>query len=191
MKKRIFAVLFAMMMLAGCGGGEAAEETGTAAAQEEQMLAELKEVPADITVEDAAAKGFFTIADGAVAGGQENWDAFVAACEEGETASIMICQSTQKDGVVLDNLYYDGEIGAYTVISDTTRDGYDDEKSIVKDAATYTDLKVFENFSLQEGGTEYTVCVLSNEAELTADDFRTYWIEMSTEAHQVYMLYVI
>ena len=49
----------------------------------------------------------------------------------------------------------------------------------------------YKNFSLQEGGTAYTVCVLSDNPELTADDFRTEWINMTAEENHIYMLFVI
>lgn len=191
MKKKILAVLFAMMMLAGCGGG-AAEETPQDPAtmtKAEEMTAYLQELPAEIPVENATAEGFYTINDGVV-GNQQVWDSFMAAVEKGEEAEVVVCQYTTKGGSVLDYVTYHAD-GSFEVVTDTTRDGYNDEKSILKPAEIYTDLKVFENFSLQEGGTEYTVCVLSDNPELTADDFRTYWIEMSTEENGVYMLFVI
>lgn len=203
MKKRIFAMLFAMMMLAGCGGGaaedehaghdhaqEQTQETGETTAHSAEMTTYLQELPAEIPAENAVAEGFFTINDGAVAGGQEVWDTFAAAVENGEEASVVVCQYTTKGGSVLDYVWHNAD-GSFEVVSDATRDGYEDEKSIVKPVQTYTDMKVFENFSLQEGGTEYTICVLSDNPELTADDFRTYWIEMSTEEHNTYMLFVI
>ncbi len=191
MKKRMLAMVFATLLacgIAGCGGAEEKEVNETVGSA---LTEELKALPKDLTVEAAAEKGFYTIANGAVVDGQENWDAFVKASEADETASIIICQGTQKEGVVLDNLQYDAENDAYTVVTDTTRDGYEDEKSILKEAAVYTDLKVFENFTLQEGGTAYTVCVLSDNAELTADDFRTHWINMTADENHIYMLFVI
>ena len=45
--------------------------------------------------------------------------------------------------------------------------------------------------SLEEGGTAYTVCVLSNEKDMNADTFRTYWNEMTMDAHQVYPLFIL
>ena len=190
MKKRILAVLFAMMMLAGCGG--AAEETAkdpAAMTKAEEMTAYLQELPAEIPVENATAEGFYTINDGVVAN-QQVWDSFVAAVEKGEAAEVVVCQYTTKGGSVLDYVTHNAD-GSFEVVTDTTRDGYDDEKSMLKPVETYTDMKVFENFSLQEGGTAYTVCVLSDNPALTADDFRTHWINMTTEDHHIYMLFVI
>ena len=181
MKKRILAVLFAIMMLAGCGGTateETPQDTATMSKAEE-MTAYLQELPAEIPAENAVAEGFYTINDGVVEN-QAVWDAFMASCEAGEEASVVVCQYTTKGGSVLDYVAHHAD-GSFEVVTDTTRDGYNDEKSILKPVETYTDLKVFENFSLQEGGTEYTIGVLSNNPELTADDFRTYWIEMTTE----------
>lgn len=196
MKKRIFAVLFAMMMLAGCGGAEDehaghdhAEEQKQEVAADDAASKYLQSLPAEIPVEDAVAEGFYTINDGVVSN-QEVWDAFMAAVEKGEEAEVVVCQYTTKGGSVLDYVTHHAD-GRIEVVTDTTRDGYNDEKSILKPAETYTELKVFENFSLQEGGTAYTVCVLSDNPELTADDFRAYWIEMTTEENGVYMLYVI
>lgn len=191
MKKRILAVLFVAMMLAGCGGTateETPQDAGTMSKAEE-MTAYLQELPAEIPVENATEEGFYTINDGVVAN-QEVWDAFMASCEAGEEASVVVCQYTTKGGAVLDYVTHNAD-GSFEVVTDTTRDGYNDEKSILKPVETYTDLKVFENFSLQEGGTEYTICVLSNNPELTADDFRTYWIGMMTEENETYMLFVI
>lgn len=196
MKKRIFAVLFAMMMLAGCGGAED-EHAGHdhAEEQKQEVVADdaaskyLQGLPAEIPVEDAVAEGFFTINDGEV-DNQEVWDVFMTAVENGEEAKVVICQYTAKDGSVLDHVTHHAD-GTIVVVTDTTRDGYNDEKSILKPAETYTDLKVFENFRLQEDGTAYTVCVLSDNPDLTADDFRTHWINMTTEENHIYMLYVI
>ena len=191
MKKRILAMLFAMMMLAGCGGTateETPQDTATMSKAEE-MTAYLQELPAEIPAENAVAEGFYTINDGVVEN-QAVWDAFMASCEAGEEASVVVCQYTTKGGSVLDYVAHHAD-GSFEVVTDTTRDGYNDEKSILKPVETYTDLKVFENFSLQEGGTEYTIGVLSNNPELTADDFRTYWIEMTTEENETYMLFVI
>ena len=191
MKKRILAVLFAMMMLAGCGGTateETPQDTATMSKAEE-MTAYLQELPAEIPAENAVAEGFYTINDGVVEN-QAVWDAFMASCEAGEEASVVVCQYTTKGGSVPDYVAHHAD-GSFEVVTDTTRDGYNDEKSILKPVETYTDLKVFENFSLQEGGTEYTIGVLSNNPELTADDFRTYWIEMTTEENETYMLFVI
>ena len=201
MKKRMLTMLFAMMMLAGCGGAAEQEQENTQAQEQSQEQGEavlieddavyrfLKDLPAEIPVEDAVANGFFTIQNGE-AKNQEVWDTFVAACEKGEEAAVVVCQYTQKDGVVLDHLTHHAD-GRFEVVTDTTRDGYDDEKSVMKMAETYTAMNVFENFALQEGGKEYTVCVLSDNSELTADEFRTCWIEMKTEENNVYMLYVI
>ena len=184
-------MLFAMMMLAGCGGTateETPQDTATMSKAEE-MTAYLQELPAEIPAENAVAEGFYTINDGVVEN-QAVWDAFMASCEAGEEASVVVCQYTTKGGSVLDYVAHHAD-GSFEVVTDTTRDGYNDEKSILKPVETYTDLKVFENFSLQEGGTEYTIGVLSNNPELTADDFRTYWIEMTTEENETYMLFVI
>ncbi len=195
MKKRFFALLFATMMLAGCGGAAEDEHAGHDHAQEQQevVLDEtseyLKSLPDLITVEDAVAENFFAISDGEVQN-QEAWDAFMAAVENGEEAEVVVCQYTMKGGVVLDHLTHKAD-GSYVVVSDTTRDGYNDEKSVLSAPETYTYMKVFENFSLQEGGDAYTVCVLSDNADLTADEFRTHWVNMTAEDNHIYMLYVI
>lgn len=199
MRKRMLAVLFAAMMVcgvAGCGKTETepTQETQKAAAEakEEEMLAYLKEQPAEIPAETAVEEGFFTINDGAVAGGQEAWDAFLTASEAGKETSVVICQYSQFDGAILDYLYYSVETG-YLLVTDETRSGYEseDEDRDFYYTRNFEVLKVFDDFSLQEGGTAYDICVLTNEAELDEDTFRTYWTEMSMEAHQTQLLYVI
>ncbi|WP_458407157.1 hypothetical protein [Anaerotignum sp.] len=195
MKKRIFAVLFAMMMLAGCGGADEHEDHDHAEGQKQEVAADdaasqfLQSLPAEFPEESAVSEGFFTINDGVVSN-QEVWDAFAEFVENGEEAEVVVCQYTTKGGAVLDYVTHHAD-GTIEVVTDTTRDGYNDEKSILKPVETYTDLKVFENFSLQEGGTAYTVCVLSDNPELTADDFRTHWINMTAEENHIYMLFVI
>lgn len=202
MKKRMLAVAFAIVLAcgaAGCGNQEAetkepVEETQatTAEAKEEEMLAYLKEQPAEIPAETATEAGFFTIKDGAVVGGQEAWDAFLEASEAGQEASVVVCQYTQWDGAVLDYLYYSVETG-YLLVTDETRGGYEseDEDRDFYYTRTFEVLKTFADFALSEGSTPHTICVLTNEAEMDEDTFRTYWTEMSMEAHQTMLLYVI
>lgn len=213
MKKRVLALccVFALACgTAGCGGKETDTTQQAQNQQEAQennaenaynpregasdeavaMLDELEELPEEVTQEVAAEQGFFTIKDGAVTSGQEAWDGFLQAAEAGEEASVVVCQYSQFDGAILDSVLHRAD-GSYEVVSDTTRDGYEREDGIYQRVQKFESLKVFEDFYLQEDGARYTVCVLSNEAELDADTFRTYWTEMSTEAHQVYMLFVI
>ena len=208
MKKRVLAVFCAAMMLAGCGG--AAEETETAAqevtqettaedtatedtaAKDEEMLTYLKELPAEIPAETAAEQGFFTIENGEVKSGQENWDAFMEAAATGKEASVVLCQYSAQGGAMLDYLTYSAD-GGYLLASDRSRDGYEKEEMEKQNYITdeFEALKVFENFSLSEGGTEYTIGVLTNDPQLDADTFRTYWIEMTAEANEAYLLFVI
>ena len=93
---------------------------------------------------------------------------------------------------MLDYLTHNAE-GGYLLASDRSRDGYEKEDMEKQNYITeeFAELKVFENFSLSEGGTEYTIGVLTNEPELDADTFRTYWTEMTAEAHEAYLLFVI
>lgn len=212
MKKKFLAICCAFALActaAGCGGNTEQEHThDTKQEQQEdaansgydpregaseealEMLDALEALPEDVTQEVAAEKGFFTIADGAVVSGQDAWDNFLAASEVGEEASVVVCQYSQFDGAILDSVLHRAD-GIYEVVSDTTRDGYERENGIYQRVQQFAALKVFEDFTLQEGGESYTVCVLTNETELDADTFRTYWTEMSTEAHQAYMLFVI
>lgn len=212
MKKSILAVFCAAMMLAGCGGAAAEAETEAAVQEttteetketeaadttaeekkDEEMLTYLKELPAEIPAETAAEQGFFTIENGEVKSGQENWDAFVKAAEAGEEASVVLCQYSANGGAMLDYLTHKAE-GGYLLASDRSRDGYEKEDMEKQNYITseFAALKVFEGFSLSEGGTEYTIGVLTNEPELDADTFRTYWKEMSAEAHEAYLLFVI
>ena len=191
MKKRMLAMFFAVVMAcgaAGCGTPqeEVKEENPSKA---EQMTAYLQQIPAEVTTEYAMEQDFYTIKDHQALN-QSVWDAFMEKVEQDAEASVIVCQYTRKDGAVLDYVtYYEG--GTFEVVTDTTRDGYNDEKSLLKEPETYTEMKVFENFTLQEGGTEYTVCALSNDPDLTADEFREYWTGMAMETNSVYMLYVI
>lgn len=209
MKKSVLAVFCAAMMLAGCGGAateaetqevtqetteETTETTETeeAAAKDEEMLTYLKELPAEVPEETAAENGFFTIANGAVTSGQEQWDAFLASADAGEDASVVLCQYSANGGAMLDYLTYSKEDG-YLLVSDRSRDGYEKEELEKQNYITeeFAALKVFEGFSLSEGGTEYTIGVLTNDPELDADTFRTYWIEMTAEEKECYLLFVI
>ena len=206
MKKSVLAVFCAAMMLAGCGGAATeaettettqettAEDTETTetAAKDEEMLTYLKELPAEIPAETAAEQGFFTIEKGEVKSGQEEWDAFMKAAEAGQEASVVLCQYSELGGAMLDYLTYSKE-GGYLLVCDRSRDGYAEGEYEKENYLTeeFAALKVFENFSLSEGGTEYTIGVLTNEPELDADTFRTYWKEMTAEAHEAYLLFVI
>ena len=219
MKKKFLTIFCTVMLACGaaaCGGGAkedaSVDHSGHDHAQEErvetetavsdydpkegassqalEMLDYLEELPEEIPLEKAEAEGFFTIADGKVTNGQDAWDNFMAAAEKGEEASVVVCQYSMNGGAVLDYILHRAD-GIYEVVSDTTRDGYERENGIYQRVQEFEALKVFEDFSLQEGGSSYTICVLSNEADLDADTFRTYWKEMSTEAHQTYLLFVI
>ena len=192
MKKRMLALLFAVMMLAGCGGNAEApaeQETQTPVTAEEKMTEYLTALPEEVPAEDAAANGFYTIHDGA-AENQQVWDDFMAACERGEEAEVVICQYTTKGGAVLDYVTHHAD-GRYEVVTDTTRDGYFDEKSVLSPAKTYTALTVLEDVTLTEGGKVYTIGVLSDDADLTPEEFRESWVHMTTEEDGIYMLYVI
>lgn len=198
MKKRMLAVFFALVMVCGAVGcskteTEPVQETETAAeVKEKEMLAYLQGQPAEIPAETAVDAGFFTIADGKVVGSQDKWDAFMTASEAGEEASVVICQYSQFDGAILDYLYYSAETG-YLLVTDETRSGYEseDEEREFYYTRTFEVLKKFDDFSLQEDGKAYDICVLTNEAEMDEDTFRTYYREMSMEAHQTMLLYII
>lgn len=211
MKKSVLAVFCAAMMLAGCGGAAAEAETQEATQQEttgtteateeteaaeeakdEEMLTYLKELPAEVPAETAAENGFFTIANGEVTSGQAEWDAFLASADAGEDASVVLCQYSANGGAMLDYLTYSKEDG-YLLVSDRSRDGYEKEELEKQNYITeeFAALKVFEGFSLSEGGTEYTIGVLTNDPALDADTFRTYWIEMTAEEKECYLLFVI
>ncbi|MBO5149853.1 MAG: hypothetical protein J6B66_06415, partial [Anaerotignum sp.] len=110
MKKRFLAVLFAAMMLAGCGGAADEQEGHDHATdqQAEEMVDDAEEIDAEtealvetmkeelsvyadyLPAEEAAAAGMYTITADGVAGGQEEWDAFMA----GEHESVILCQYT-------------------------------------------------------------------------------------------------
>jgi len=190
MKKRFLAMLFAVVMAVGASGcGGSAQKEAEYTSKAEQMIAYLQAVPAEVTPEFAVTNDFYTIKD-QQALNQPIWDSFMAKVEQDQEAYVLVCQYTTKGGAVLDFVtYYEG--GTFEVVTDTTRDGYNDEKSVLKAPETYTEVHVFENFVLQEGGREYTICTLSDDPDLTADDFRKYWTEMSMEANGIYMLYVI
>lgn len=203
MKKKMLAMFFAAMMVcgvAGCGGttenadNKAAEEIvqdstkldAKAEAEAEVMKGELQAYAPVLTAEDAGAAGMYTIKDGAVVSGQEKWDAFLA----GEADSVTLCQFTVKGGTMLDFVKQQ-EDGSYLVVSDLTRDGYEYEEKEDYKAQVFTEIKVFENFTVQEGGTPHTVCVLTNDAKLDADTFLQYWNDLSYEDNGAFMLFVI
>lgn len=201
MKKRMLAVLFAAMLacgVAGCGNNGTTDQTegqntevttgleGEAKETADEMQTELQSYGADLTAEDAAAAGLYTIENGAVVGGQENWDAFAA----GEADAVIVCQFSKNGGAMLDSVKHLAD-GSYLVVTDITRDGYEYEEKEDYTQKIFECMTVLEGFSLEEGSAEHTVCVLSNEAELDADTFRTYWTEMTMDAHQVYPLFVI
>jgi hypothetical protein len=187
MKKRILAMTFAVMMafgVAACGGNTA--ESGAENAQAAEMQAQLQTYDAALTAEAAAEEGMFTIANGAVVSGQEHWDAFMA----GETDSVMLCQFSAKGGAMLDYVAKQ-EDGSYLVVSDLTRDGYEYEEKEDYQTQVFTEIKVFENFTVQEGGTPHTVCVMTDDAELDAATFLQYWKDLSYEDNGAFMLFVI
>ncbi len=184
MKKKMLAVLFAMVMVCGVAGcGEKAPAENPVAVE---MQAELQSYDALLTAETAAETGMYTIQNGAVVSGQDKWDAFMA----GETDSVILCQFTMKGGAMLDYLKQQ-EDGSYLVVSDLTRDGYEYEEKEDYKTQTFTEIKVFENFTVQEGGTPHTVCVLTNDAELDAATFLQYWNDLSYEENGAFMLFVI
>ena len=208
MKKRVLAAIFAAMMafgMAGCGGADE-HEGHDHSQQAEELVDDAEEIDAEtealvetmkeelgvfaeyLTPEDAAAAGLFTITGEGVVGGQEEFNAFMA----GEAESVILCQYTQKGGVILDYLMH-RENGTFLILSDSSRDGYTDEEKAGEDyeVMEFAALKVFEDFKVQEDSNPVTIGVLTNETDLTADDFRTYWNEGTTGAHQAYLLYVI
>ena len=198
MKKKLLAMLLAVVMVCGVSG---CGKDKTDATDGQQVTAELdgemkKEADtlqkavegyaADLTAEDAAAAGMYTIHNGAVVGGQENWDAFAA----GKTDEIIICQFSKNDGAMLDSVKRLAG-GGYLVVTDVTRDGYEYTEKEDYTRNIYECMTMLDDFSLEEGGTAYTVCVLSNEKDMNADTFRTYWNEMTMDAHQVYPLFIL
>lgn len=194
MKKQTLAAVLAALLLVGCGGDTTTEpetptqpETGITA---EEMKEELEAFPAEVTAEDAVAAGCYTITADGVAGGQADWDAFLAAAQEGQEVSIILCQYTERGGAVLDYLLHQAE-GGYLIVSDSSRDGYSEDETVGEDYETllFADLKIFEHFSVEEGADSYTIGVLTNEADLDADSFRTYWNEGVAGAHEAYLLF--
>lgn len=188
------AVLCAVVLASGCGGGNepAQEPVQNEQPQEskaEEMQAVLDEAPKELPAEDAAARGFFTIVNGEVAGGEDEWEAFRKADAEGQEASVVVCQYTREGGAILDYVYRQPE-GGYLVVSDSTRDELATEANLHR-TQNFSCMNVFEQFKMSEEGQEYTICVLSNEPDMDEETFRTYWREMSAEAHQVYLLFVI
>lgn len=188
MKKIFLAMLLAVVMV--CGGCGKEDNAGQAAevieAEAGALQKDLQGYAANLTAEDAAAAGMYTIQDGAVLGGQEEWDAFAT----GKTDAIIVCQFSKKGGAMLDAIKRMSG-GGYLVVTDVTRDGYEYNEKEDYTEKVYDCMTVLEDFSLTEGGDTHTVCVLSNEAEMDADTFRTYWNEMSMDAHQVYPLFIV
>lgn len=103
---------------------------------------------------------------------------------------IIICQFSKNDGAMLDSVKRLAG-GGYLVVTDVTRDGYEYTEKEDYTRNIYECMTILDDFSLEEGGTAYTVCVLSNEKDMNADTFRTYWNEMTMDAHQVYPLFIL
>jgi len=185
MKKRILALMFALIMAcgaAGCGGS--AEEQGDPVVTE--MVTKLQSFDADLDAAAAAQAGLFTIANGEVVGGQEKWDAFMAE----EADSVIVCQFSMNDGAMLDFMRR-MEDGSYLIISDISRDGYEYEGKQDYTAQFFTQVKVFENFVAIEDGPAHTVCVLTNDPALDANTFLKYWAEGTVEENGAFLFYVI
>lgn len=196
MKRGIAAALCAVLLVSGCGKADAPveqepvqNEEQQEMGKEEEMRAELEGAPQDLPPETAVEMGYYTISNGEVAGGEDVWASFLEADAEGSEASVIICQYTREGGALLDYVYRQPE-GGYLVVSDSTRDELATEDNLHR-TQNFSSLNVFEDFKMTEDGTEYTICVLSNEPELDEDTFRTYWREMTAEAHQVYLLFVV
>ena len=186
MKRRILALMLATVMVFGvaaCGGAEK-EEQGDPVVTE--MVTTLQSYAPDLDAAAAAEAGLYTIADGAVAGGQEEWDAFMAE----EKDSVIICQFSMKGGAMLDYLRR-MEDGSYLLISDISRDGYEYEDKQDYTAQFFTQVKVFGDFVAVEGGTPHTICVMTNDPALDADTFLKYWAEVSYEENGAFLLFVI
>ena len=81
--------------------------------------------------------------------------------------------------------------GSYVVVSDLTRDGYTYAEKEDYKIQEFENIKVFENFTVQAGGREYTVCVMTDDENLDAPTFRSYWQELSYDENGAYMLFVI
>lgn len=179
-------MMLAVMMACGataCGGSEK-EEQGDPVVTE--MVTKLQSYDADLDAAAAAEAGMFTIANGEVVGGQDNWDYFMT-----ETLNaVIICQFSLNGGAMLDYVRR-MEDGSYLVISDISRDGYEYEDKHDYTAQFFTEAKVFENFAVSEGGTPHTICVMTNDAELDAETFLQYWKTMTYEENGAYLLYVI
>ncbi len=117
MKRAIAAVLCAVVLAAGCGRAdepaekEPAQNEQQETGKEEEMQAELDEVPMELPSEDAASMGFYTIANGEVVGGEDAWEAFLQADAEGKEASVVVCQYTREGGAILDYVYRQPEGG--------------------------------------------------------------------------------
>ena len=186
----MLAMIFAVMMAfgaAGCGGSEPQAETeDLSEAIMTEMVEELQSYDADLDAAAAAEAGLFTIEKGAVIGGQEKWDAFMAE----ETDSVIVCQFSMKGGAMLDYVRR-MEDGSCFVISDLTRDGYEYEEKKDYTGQSFTEIKVFENFVNGGDGTPHTLCVLTNDETLDAATFQTYWNELSHEENGAFLLFVI
>ena len=198
MKKKLFAMLLAVVMVCGGCGKETAEQEdgqstqisteldGETEQEAEKLQEALQTYAAELTAEDAAAAGMYTIQDGKVVGGQEHWDDFAA----GKADAVIVCQFSKNGGAMLDSVKRLAG-GGYLVVTDVTRDGYEYTAKEDYTRKVYECLTILEDFALAEGSAAHTVCVLSNEADLDADTFRTYWNEMAMDAHQVYPLFIL
>ena len=184
MKKRwVLLLLAAMLTLGGCGGAVQEETKNPIAAE---MQAELQSYDAELDAAAAAAAGMFVIEGGEVVSGQENWDAF----SSGEAESVIICQFSMEGGAMLDYVAKQ-EDGSYVVVSDLTRDGYTYAEKEDYKIQEFEYIKVFEEFKVQADSTPRTVCVMTDDKNLDAAMFLTYWQELSYEENGAFMLFVI
>ena len=155
MKKKLLAMLLAVVMVcgvAGCGKDKTdatdgqqvtAELDGEMKKEADTLQKALEGYAADLTAEDAAAAGMYTIHNGAVVGGQENWDAFAA----GKTDEIIICQFSKNDGAMLDSVKRLAG-GGYLVVTDVTRDGYEYTEKEDYTRNIYECMTMLDDFSL-------------------------------------------
>lgn len=188
MKKRILAMAFAVMMAFGAAGCVSDKPVGDVLDGDKvaELQKELQSYDVMLSPEAAAEAGMYTIANGAVVSGQEKWDAFMA----GDADSVLLCQFSAKGGAMLDYVAKQAD-GSYLVVSDLTRDGYEYEGKEDYSAQAFREIKVFENFTIQEGSRSYTVCVMTDDVKLDAATFLQYWEELSYEENGAFMLFVI
>lgn len=179
MKKKIIPLIITICMLLITGCSQPAEKTATTPDKAATEKTPLESLPDDYTLEQAKADGCVTHENGDVTQGREDFDAFYAATQSGESASIRLAfYYTLDDPSAYDEEYYESIKDEYPIlfIQDLTYDGneytirwYEDGEEIVE---TYPYLMKYEGEADSETALykSYVEYILTNDDTVTRED---------------------